>query len=533
MKRIGSTILIVLFFLVGLCLLFYPTVSNWYNEQVGSYAMANYYQLVEGNDEETIETMFAAATEYNATLAQTLETAAISSVFISGEAEDETYINTLNIIDGMMATLAIEKLNLTLPVYHGTDEPVLQKGVGHLEGSALPLGEVGAHTVLTGHTGLPSATLLTNLDQMVIGDTFTVTVLDQVFTYQVFDIVVVDPDDIDDLAPIEGKSVVTLITCTPYGVNSHRLLVQGELIDQSTVEVASLTNTTVTQEAAVTAQGFGAQVLAFVTAEPLLSVAIALGAIFIVILLWPRRRKQKRTAPERPAETRAEQAGRNYAAVLAARKAEAKGGRRQSQAAQEAAFERRKAEAKRDAQRSNTSTDASVRAATTMNAANVEHTVPVHVADAAPARTLHMPVGTTDVATDTMDAAARARMKARAGAKFSEAREAKQKSGATAKPNAAAKTNDTAKTNATAKPNAAAKSSVAAKPSIVTNPSVKAEPSTAANRTPSATENATVKRPQPSTHRHQVQSAKREEQRAGRHRYTTRKEARARKRGKH
>ncbi len=511
MKRIGSTILIVLFFLVGLCLLFYPTVSNWYNEQVGSYAMANYYQLIDGNDEEEIQKMFDDATAYNAALAQSLETYDIYSLFISGEAEDETYINTLNIIDGMMATLAIEKLNLTLPIYHGTDEPVLQKGVGHLEGSALPLGEVGAHTVLTGHTGLPSATLLTNLDQMVVGDTFTVTVLDQIFTYQVFELLVVDPDDIDDLAPIEGKSVVTLITCTPYGVNSHRLLVQGELIDQSTVEVASLTNTTVTQEAAVTAQGFGAQVLAFVTEEPLLSAAIALGAVFIVILLWPRRRKRARAVPKRHAETRAEMAGKNYAAVLAARKADAQqGGRRKpsAQTVQEAriAREARAARAAQAARRSDMPARASVQTEEAAHAVDAVNITPVRVDAAATARTVNMPARAADA---TMDAATRARMKVLAGAKFSEARDTKQKSGAAAKQSAAVK------------PNATAKQSAAAKraPSAAT--------------VPTATAAATAKRPQPSAHNHQVQSAKREEQRAGRHRFVTRKEARARKRGKH
>lgn len=130
----------------------------------------------------------------------------------------------------MMGYLIIDKIDVYLPIYHGTSSAVLQKGIGHLEGSYLPTGELGNNTVLTGHTGLPSAELLTYLTDMEVGDTFEVEILNKTFVYQVFNIEVVEPSEIDSLQVIEGKDVVTLVTCTPYGVNSHRLLVQGEQI---------------------------------------------------------------------------------------------------------------------------------------------------------------------------------------------------------------------------------------------------------------------------------------------------------------
>ncbi|MFI3141002.1 MAG: class C sortase [Clostridia bacterium] len=164
------------------------------------------------------------ANEFNSSLTSGIGT------FIAGSSQDEQYQELLNVNDGMMGYLIIDKIDVYLPIYHGTSSAVLQKGIGHLEGSYLPTGELGNNTVLTGHTGLPSAELLTYLTDMEVGDTFEVEILNKTFVYQVFNIEVVEPSEIDSLQVIEGKDVVTLVTCTPYGVNSHRLLVQGEQI---------------------------------------------------------------------------------------------------------------------------------------------------------------------------------------------------------------------------------------------------------------------------------------------------------------
>ncbi|MFI3251466.1 MAG: class C sortase, partial [Eubacteriales bacterium] len=144
---------------------------------------------------------------------------------------DYAYNDCLNLDNGIMGYIEISKIDLSLPIYHGSSESVLQKGIGHLEWSTLPTGDLGNHTVLTGHTGLPSAKLFTNLDQVVVGDSFSVTVLDQEYLYEVEELLVVEPHEVDALARDPEKDLVTLVTCTPYGVNSHRLLVQGILVD--------------------------------------------------------------------------------------------------------------------------------------------------------------------------------------------------------------------------------------------------------------------------------------------------------------
>lgn len=224
MKKKVSTILITLVFVVGLLVMLYPSVSNWYNEQMNSYVVSGYVEVVADTSAEEFSIILEEAMEYNATLTGTVDT------FVSGKAEGEDYISAMNVYNGMIGYLTIDKIDVELVIYHGTDEAVLQSGIGHLEGTQLPTGEIGNNTVLTGHTGLPSADLLTDLTEMELGDLFQVTVLDKEYTYQVFDITVVEPTETELLLPIEGKDVVTLVTCTPYGINSHRLLVQGEQI---------------------------------------------------------------------------------------------------------------------------------------------------------------------------------------------------------------------------------------------------------------------------------------------------------------
>lgn len=223
MKKSVAMVLSALVFLVGLGLLLYPTISNYLHEQSASQAITQYISVT--SQQDTSEDAFAAARAYNATLSGDVES------LIAAQDGTSAYWDILNEVDGIMGIIEIPTLDLTLPIYHSTDESVLQKGVGHLEGSALPTGDVGNHTVLTGHTGLPSADLFTNLDQMVVGDRFYLEILDQVFTYEVINLYVVLPADTTELAAQADKDLVTLVTCTPYGVNSHRLLVQAQRVD--------------------------------------------------------------------------------------------------------------------------------------------------------------------------------------------------------------------------------------------------------------------------------------------------------------
>lgn len=233
MKKNLSTILIVIVFIIGLSVMLYPTISNWYNEQVSSYAIAAYQEAIADISDEEYEAMFEEAREFNSSLTSSIGT------FISGSAQDEDYQSIFDLYDGMMGYLVIDEIDVYLPIYHGTSSAVLQKGIGHLEGSYLPTGDIGNNTVLTGHTGLPSAELLTDLVDLEIGDTFELDILNKTFVYEIFNIVVVEPEEVEALQAIEGKDVVTLVTCTPYGVNSHRLLVQGEQIEVITVDQES------------------------------------------------------------------------------------------------------------------------------------------------------------------------------------------------------------------------------------------------------------------------------------------------------
>lgn len=224
MKKVISIVISVLVFLLGLGIMFYPTVSNWLHEQNASYAVSNYQEQVGNKSTEEYDATFAAARAYNATL-----TGDVLSFLDAGtEFGNPDYWNILDEVNGIMGVIEIPSINVTLPIYHGSEEEVLQKGAGHLEGSALPTGDVGNHTVITGHTGLPTAMLFTDLDELVIGDYFYLDILNEVFAYEVVNIYVVLPSETEYLMAQADKDLVTLVTCTPYGVNSHRLLIQGE-----------------------------------------------------------------------------------------------------------------------------------------------------------------------------------------------------------------------------------------------------------------------------------------------------------------
>ena len=211
--------------LVGLSVMLYPTVSDWWNSRVQTRAIATYNQSVEQMDTGDKERLLMEAHSYNATLSH------LTAPFTNWE-DAGNYDKILDISGtGIMGYISIPKIQVELPIYHGTSAEVLNVAVGHLQGSSFPVGGENTHAVISAHRGLPSAKLFSDLDQLVEGDTFTVTILDEVLTYEVEKIFIVKPDELDKLAIIPGGDYVTLMTCTPYGVNSHRLLVRAHRVD--------------------------------------------------------------------------------------------------------------------------------------------------------------------------------------------------------------------------------------------------------------------------------------------------------------
>lgn len=222
-------------FMIGaICLIAYPTFSDWWNRMHQSYAVASYVEQTEDLSGEEKQHMLDAAHAYNEALA------ANGDRWHLTDEQRQTYENTLDITGtGIMGYVTIPRIKVKLPVYHGTSEGVLQIAAGHLAGTSLPVGGETTHAVISGHTGLPSAKLLTGLDELQKGDTFAFHVLDETYTYQVDQISVVLPSDISKLNIESGKDYATLITCTPYGVNSHRLLVRGHRIPNPKVPDAT------------------------------------------------------------------------------------------------------------------------------------------------------------------------------------------------------------------------------------------------------------------------------------------------------
>ena len=224
----GSTALIALVGLAGLILLAYPSFSNYWNSFHQSRAVASYVETVSSMDSSKYDEIIGEAEAYNLELAQS------GIQWIMDDDQKQKYNDTLNVTgSGIMGYIDIPKVNIQLPIYHGTDEAVLQIAVGHIEGSSLPVGGSGSHCIVSGHRGLPSARLFTDIDKMVEGDTFTLSILDRTLTYQVDQIRVVLPTDLSELAIEPGKDLITLVTCTPYGVNTHRLLVRGHRVENA------------------------------------------------------------------------------------------------------------------------------------------------------------------------------------------------------------------------------------------------------------------------------------------------------------
>lgn len=214
-------------------ILLYPTVSDYWNSLHQSRAIAGYTERVAQMDTVDYEVMWSAAEEYNRRLLEDT-----GNRYRMSDEEQEAYDSLLDVTEtGIMGYVEIPKLKTSLPIYHGTDDAVLQIAVGHLAGSSLPVGGAGSHCVLTGHRGLPSAKLFTNLDEMEEGDTFSLHVLDQTLTYEVDQIRIVKPEELEDLAIEPDKDYCTLVTCTPYGINSHRLLVRGHRISNAEQDI--------------------------------------------------------------------------------------------------------------------------------------------------------------------------------------------------------------------------------------------------------------------------------------------------------
>lgn len=226
LKKNWTTILLVVIVLAGLCLLLYPSFSDWWNSMHQSRAIAAYVDTVDAMSQEEIDEILTAAREYNERLWHR------QNRWVLSEEEQAEYNSLLDVSgNGIMGYISIPVIGVNLPIYHGTEESVLQVAAGHLSSTSLPVGGPGTHAAVSGHRGLPSARLFTDLDQLKVGDIFTISVLNEVYTYQIEQIVTVLPEDTSQMNLYQGEDLCTLQTCTPYGVNSHRLLLRGRRIE--------------------------------------------------------------------------------------------------------------------------------------------------------------------------------------------------------------------------------------------------------------------------------------------------------------
>lgn len=270
-KRNRTTLLLLLMMILGLGLLLYPTVSNYWNKLHQSRIIVDYMKSVSNLDQARYDELLKSAQDYNAKLAKS------GILWHMDDAQRAEYEQQLDFAEnGSMGYVSIPKINVELAIFHGTDLRTLDRNVGHIEGSSLPVGGKGSHCILSGHRGLPSARLFTDLDKLTVGDTFTLHVLEQVYTYEVDQIRIVEPADVSDLAIAEGKDYCTLVTCTPYGINTHRLLVRGHRIQN---------------------QPSARRIAADAAQIDTTLVAIFIGAVFVILLvvmlLLASRRKRR------------------------------------------------------------------------------------------------------------------------------------------------------------------------------------------------------------------------------------------------
>ena len=283
MKKHSGTILLVLIFFVGLAVMLYPTISDYINQRNQTRVVNSYAQQVDGLSDADYTAYFDAADVFNQEIAADPDALYHADHF-------STYSTTLDVTGtGIMGYITIEKIGVELPIYHGTSDAVLQVAAGHLEGTSLPVGGASTHAVISAHRGLPSAKLFTNLDQLEVGDTFTITVLDRTLTYEVDNISIVLPTETDELKVVDGKDYITLMTCTPYGINTHRLLVRGRRITTPD----KLKHIRVTSDA--------------IKIEPILTAPIMALPLLLVLLFWllfaPRKRSSTKGKTHKTHET--------------------------------------------------------------------------------------------------------------------------------------------------------------------------------------------------------------------------------------
>ncbi|MCC8131973.1 MAG: class C sortase [Oscillospiraceae bacterium] len=278
-KRSWATFGLTLVLLLGLAIVIYPSFSNWWNSRVQSRAMASYDEAVSSMSEADYSEYFEAAYAYNEAIAKLG-----SATSISNPGLIEGYSNILNVSGtGVMGYITIEKIGVELPIYHGTSASVLQIAAGHLEGTSLPVGGESTHAVISAHRGLPSATLFTHLDQMEVGDTFTITILNEVLTYEVDQISIIYPNELETIYIEDGQDYVTLMTCTPYGINTQRLMVRGHRIE---TEAAKKT-------IKVTAEAYKIDTI-------LVSVCVAIPMVIILFIIVSLPRKKKYDGHRKP-----------------------------------------------------------------------------------------------------------------------------------------------------------------------------------------------------------------------------------------
>ena len=272
------TVVLIVVLVIGLSLLLYPSFSDWWNSRVQTKLIANYKEIVAKLDAEDYSEFWDSAIAYNADL-WTRE-----NPYLLTESQRESYGTQLDPAgDGILGYVEIPDIDILLPIYHGTDELVLQVAIGHLDWTSLPTGGEGTHCVISGHRGLPSARLFTDLDKLAVGDVFMLHVLDETLTYEVDQIRIVEPDETEELLLQEGRDLCTLVTCTPYGVNSHRLLVRGHRVEN----LAQAVTVRITADAVVV--------------EKLVVAPFVLLPILLVMMLWlvfggKKRKKRNRRA---------------------------------------------------------------------------------------------------------------------------------------------------------------------------------------------------------------------------------------------
>ena len=263
MKKRRTTIIMVLFFFMGLLILLYPTISDFVNQKTQSRVITDYETMLDKHEKIDYSHEFELAEEYNNKLRK------MDNPLLTYEVI-KNYNEVLNINNnGMIGYITIDKIRVELPIYHGVSNEVLSMAVGHIEGTSFPISGSGNHTVLSAHRGLPSSKLFTDLDKLEIGDTFTITVLDRVLTYEVDKITIVKPNQIDDLKIEDGEDYVTLSTCTPYGINTHRLLVRGKRVDGSD------------KKKYITTEAFKIDSLIVM---PMVAIPIILGLLILIII---------------------------------------------------------------------------------------------------------------------------------------------------------------------------------------------------------------------------------------------------------